>query len=41
MALFKSYCFYFKEEQVNRLTYAKVVEIKCLAAKERSHAFKA
>jgi len=40
VALFKLYCFYSKEEQVDRLTYTKVVEAEYLAVEERSRAFK-
>jgi len=35
------YYFYFKEEQVDCLACARVVEVKCLAAEERSRAFEA
>jgi len=41
VALSKLYYLYSKEKQVDRLAYAKVIEAKRLAAKERSHAFKA
>jgi len=41
VALSKLYYLYSKEEQVDRLTYARVVEVKRLAAKERSYTFKA
>ena len=41
MALAKLCCFCSKEEQVNRLTYIKVVATKRLAAEERGCAFKA
>jgi len=41
VALAKLYYFRFKEKQVDCFTYAKVVETKRLAAKERSRAFKA
>jgi len=41
VALSKLYCFYSKEEQVDRLACAKVMEAKRLATKERSCAFEA
>jgi len=41
VALFKLYYLCSKEEQVDCLACAKVVEIKCLTAEERSRAFEA
>jgi len=41
VALSKLYYLYFKKEQVDRLTYTKVIKAKYLAAKERSRTFKA
>ena len=41
MALAKLYRFHSKEKQIDRFAYAKVVEVKCLTAKEHSYAFKA
>ena len=41
MALFKLYCLYSKEEQIDYFTYTKVIKAKHLTAKEYSRAFKA
>jgi len=41
VALSKLCRLYSKEEQVDRLAHAKVIEAKCLTAEERSRAFKA
>jgi len=41
VALIKLNYFYFKEKQINRFTYTKVVKIKRFIIKERNRAFKA
>jgi len=41
VALFKLRRLYFKKEQIDYLARAKVIKAKCLAAEERSRAFKA
>jgi len=41
VALFKLYYLYSKEEQVDRLAHARVIEVERLISEERSYAFKA